>query len=289
MLVESESKSLDSGRSGSKSTRGDGRTSPTMMRTRLAWGAAACLFATLLLCGCMSMKERRTSLPLGPSPTVMPNAGPGVAANGETAAEAAGRLFPQGLRQALEAAESAGERRVLEGTAAGEPVPVSRCYGIPTRTLVKWVLPRDVHSVSGNMFAAMWPSAMMDKAFVVPMVKDGRAVSEFWVYLTRKGQWKVDEGAIGPVPGGSVRDLQLATERLRRVLGTQARVRPVVFVPSGLVFAVGDNNGREAAVYLAFVNWGKGVKGFHKGLPHTGELFTPAELKRLLTPRDAQK
>ena len=57
-----------------------------------------------------------------------------------------------------------------------------------------------------------------------------------------------------------------------------------MFLPSGLEFAVGDNGGQEAAVYLTFVNHGDGVGSFNKYLPKTGRLFTPPRLVDLLTP-----
>lgn len=60
-------------------------------------------------------------------------------------------------------------------------------------------------------------------------------------------------------------------------------MRTAIFLPSGLVFAVGRNGEREAAVYLIFVNDGPGLGGFDNYLPETGTLFTPTELGVLLT------
>ncbi len=246
--------------------------------------ASACLIAVLLLAGCFGYTP--PPLPLGPSPTVTPNAGPGVAADGETAEQAAKRLFPRAYRQALEAAESRSERELLEGTTPGEPAPLAVDYETGGRMLVQWVLPDDLHAATGNMFAAMWPIAMLKDGFVVPMVKDGRSVSEFGICLNDHGRWvlECEQGWIGFVPGGWVRGLQRASEKLEKLLGPGTIVRPVMFVPSGLAFAVGDNQGREAAVFLSWVEYGPGVEGFHKQFPEVGQLYTPAQLKKLLTP-----
>lgn len=241
--------------------------------------ASACLIAVLLLAGCFGYTP--PPLPLGPSPTVTPNAGPGVAADGETAEQAAKRLFPRALHVAFDALNRRA-RQALQGPTPDDPVPISRDY----RMLVQWVLPDDLHAATGNMFAAMWPIAMLKDGFVVPMVKDGRSVSEFGVCLNDHGRWVLDceQGWMGFVPGGWVRDLQLASEKLEKLLGPGTIVRPVMFVPSGLAFAVGDNQGREAAVFLSWLDYGPGIEGFHKQLPEVGQLYTPAQLKKLLTP-----
>jgi hypothetical protein len=207
-----------------------------------------------------------------------------VAADGETAEQAAKRLFPRAYRQALEAAESRSERELLEGTTPGEPAPLSVDYSESGLTLVQWVLPDDLHAATGNMFAAMWPSAMMENDFHVPFLKDGRVVSEFGVSLDETGHWMVAEGTFGPAPSGLIYDLQRASEKLEKLLGPGTIVRPVMFVPSGLAFVVGDNQGREAAVFLSWVEYGPGVEGFHKQFPEVGQLFTPVQLEKLLTP-----
>ena len=133
------------------------------------------------------------------------------------------------------------------------------------------------------MFAAMWPISMTKSGFIVPMLKDGKAVSEFGVVLDEGGHWVCSEGVLASIPGGFAHDLQDATATLRKALGYGTKVRPTIFVPSGLAFAVGDNQGREAAVFVWCTNHGKGIKGFDKELPNAGQLFSPVQLKRLLT------
>ena len=63
--------------------------------------------------------------------------------------------------------------------------------------------------------------------------------------------------------------------------------------PSSVVAAIGAGfallmalawRGREAAVFLSWLDYGPGIEGFHKQLPEVGQLYTPAQLKKLLTP-----
>jgi hypothetical protein len=57
----------------------------------------------------------------------------------------------------------------------------------------------------------------------------------------------------------------------------------VVFVPSGLVFAVGDNQGHEAALMIGSTPQGPGIGTIDLAkMPPVGTVFTPSELKSLL-------
>jgi hypothetical protein len=88
----------------------------------------------------------------------------------------------------------------------------------------------------------------------------------------------------GPLPGGRIYNIEQATIRLKETLGKAAEVRVALLLPSGLVFAVGRNGSKEAAVYLTSTNYGAGYKGFNKVLPNTGRLFTSKQLAELLKP-----
>jgi len=67
-------------------------------------------------------------------------------------------------------------------------------------------------------------------------------------------------------------------------LGEGTYVGWILFLPSGLALAVGANDGRQAAVYLTFVDHGRGLAGLDKRLPRSARLFTTDELETLLSP-----
>jgi hypothetical protein len=135
------------------------------------------------------------------------------------------------------------------------------------------------------MFAAMRPSAMAKDIFFVPFVKHGRAIGQFDVEL-QGDSWAYGRSLTSSPRTGQLYMLQTATDKLKRLLGEGTTVRPAVFLPSGLAFAVGDNQGREAAVMIGYSDRGKGVDGYAWGklVPARGTLFTPAGLKTLLAP-----
>lgn len=254
---------------------------------RVVGGVLLC--ALLVTCGCSGQRvtaptaslatESVTASVSATAAVSQLSSGPIAAPDGETPAHAAERLFPGVLRGLLTGATE--HPKVVKGSKPGAPVPLSAEYSSPGNTLVQWTLSDDIHSV-GSVFGSMRPSEMSTTTFLVPMIKNGRSVCEFEVYVNDKGHWEEGTGLTDPLPGGSVWDLEAATAKLKRTLGEGTTVRPVVFLPSGLEFAVGNNAGREAAVYLIFVNGGPGVGGFDGYLPETGRLFTPAQLKSLL-------
>jgi hypothetical protein len=226
--------------------------------------------------------------PLGPKPTNPPNAGPADAPSGETPAQASRRLFTRVYSAELTEVDKPG---LLHGAEPGEPVPVVRDYGWGPN--VGWVLPEDRKSVRGNMFAAMWPLAMEKDRFIVPMVKDGRSVDEMIVYL-EAGSWVassaggydavIDGRDVKRLPRGDVAALESASTRLKQFLGEATVVRAVVFVPSGNAFAVGDNVGREAAVFLGWSKLGPGISDHHGpalASSQFGQLFSHDELASL--------
>lgn len=203
-----------------------------------------------------------------------------MAANGETPEQAALRLFSEAYAQELSVVQSP---RLLQGARPGRPVPISADYRWDAQ-LVRWVLPDEAKAVSGNLFAAMWPSAMEKDGFLVPMVKNGRTVCQFYVDL-QGGRWVGRPISESSLPTGEVYWLEVATAKLKALLGRGTLVRPVIFLPSGNAFAVGDNNGREAAAYLGYSNLGRGVGDVDiTNFTHRyGELFTPAQLRALFT------
>lgn len=235
-----------------------------------------------LLGGCM--QGSRTNPPLGPRPTSSPNSGPGVAPDGETPAEAATRLFPEMYAQALQESEP---REFLRGAEPGAPVPVSEVYFWPA-DLVRWVLPDDRKAIAaGSLFSAMWPNAMSRNEFLVPMTKDGISVCEFWAGLS-EGHWIGGSLNKGRLPTGEVHRLDVASVQLRAMLGRNTEVRPVIFLPSGIAFAVGDNAGREAAVPLGVLDYGPGISD--PGTLHSidideSRVYSLAELSQLLMSR----
>jgi hypothetical protein len=210
-----------------------------------------------------------------------PSASRPSAASIETPTQAARRIFPDVYQFLVTDTE---RPRVLKGTSVGEPWAVARDYFDTEATVASWTLPDDLHTVATGMFAAMTLTPLRDDHFIVPMVKDGHSVCEFDIERNAKGRWEWVSCLSDPLPGGVIYDAQAASAQLRNELGTNAEIRFCVFLPSGLVFAVGSNGEREAAVYLTFNREGSGITGFDKRLPRTGNLYTPDELAELLTP-----
>jgi hypothetical protein len=267
------------------------------MRLRKRKGADHCRAAALIamvgvvLLGLVACGVQPDSPPLGPRPSTPPNAGPTTAPDGETPEHAARRLFPADYAQQMASTDSP---EVLEGARPGRPVPIAEEYGQGV-VLARWLLPGGADAVSGDMFAAMWPAAMRKDSFLVPMVKDGRVVSQFPVQL-REGHW-VDSSLVSypadeidpksVLPFGDAYQLDRATAEVKALLGPGTQVRPVIFLPSGLCFVVGDNEGREAAAYFTYANLGPGVgplEQYARDLPSPGQVFTPAQLKALFSP-----
>ena len=145
------------------------------------------------------------------------------------------------------------------------------------------MLPDELKNVRGGMFAAMRPARLRSDVFMVPLMKDGHAGDEYSISLY-EGEWN-SFGGPSAIPGGSAREIEDATAKLKETLGSATDVRVAVFLPSGWVFAVGNNDGQEAAVYL---NWwtGDGVTGVvgRTLYPYDGQLFTPEQLYEYLTP-----
>jgi hypothetical protein len=256
---------------------------------RIVTALAAGLFVSVMATGCAAQQAKTPSTPAVASTSATTYATAtstggalAVAKDGEQADQAAKRLFPEVYGGLIDGGTE--HPAVVRGAQVGHPVPLSQDYGMTRPVLAQWVLPDDLRSVSKDMFVLMRPTAMRHDAFVVPIVSGGKAVAEFDMDLDQAGHWQVRGYITDPLPGGQVHDLEAATSKLKSVLGPDARVRPVVFLPSGLEFAVGEGRGKQAAVYLTFVNHGQGVTSFDKYLPETGALYTPAELKALLTP-----
>ncbi len=197
----------------------------------------------------------------------------------ETPAQAAKRLFEDSYDTAMMVL---GNSQLLKGAAPGSPVAVSRDYRGDEPALARWVL-ANRSFVSNHMFSAMRSIAMSTSAYVVPVVSSGRVIGQFDLHRDQDGYWATDGIQPDPLPGGELLDLQNATSALHRSLGNEAKVRVAVFLPSGLMFAVGDAKGREAAVLLEPVS-GPGVTGFDKPQPKQNAVLTPSELKTLLAP-----
>jgi hypothetical protein len=200
--------------------------------------------------------------------------------NGETLQSAANRLFKEAYKATTEATE---EPEVVKDATVGKPRALSKDYYIPGRILIGWIAYDDIKTAKTGLFKVMKPARLSDHNFIVPMVKDNHAVCEFDLHINREGNWEYGT-LIGPLPGGKIYDIEQATTRLKKELGQTSKVRVALLLPSGLVFAVGKNESKESAVYLACINGGDGYKGFHKVLPNTGQLCTADQLVELLTP-----
>lgn len=207
--------------------------------------------------------------------------------DGETYQQAARRFFPEQYELLLNHPDLANPEDA-EGAIMGPPQAFCGDYQYPRLNLAKWALPDARESTTTGMFEAMRPARMSDRHYVVPMMKEGRSVAEFDVWLDDTGHWVVSFGVEDAnwqrVPGGEIYNAEQAAEKLRRVLGAAAEVRTAVFLPSGWIFMVGRNGSREAAVQLGFVNAGPGVGVLDKRMPEEGQLFTTSELYELLAP-----
>ena len=231
----------------------------------------------LVISGCSGDSEQQDSNPattVTTTTTVKPEPT-------ETPEQAAQRLFPGAYETAM---KSTQHPDVLRGAVVGAPQQVSRDYYMSWGIIASWTLPNDVNAVTSGMFNAMLQSPMRDDEYIVPMVVGGRSVSEFLMVIDSSGNWTAPSTLIDPLPTGQIYYLEVATSTLKNDLGNEAVIRSVVFLPSGLIFSVGNNNGREAAVYRTFVNHGPGVGSFNKLLPEKGRLFTPDQLRSLLMP-----
>jgi len=202
---------------------------------------------------------------------------------GETPKQGAVRLFEE-----ARAEDMAGtfHPEILREEEVGEPQVMTLEY-YPGEYVAQWILPNDIASVTSNMFEAMRPMMVSPSFYLVPIMYRGRCVDEFRMGLDEDGRWAPAVGLIDltdPDAGGQLADIEQATAKLRNHLGEATEVRAAMFLPSGLMFNVGRNGDREAAVYITFSNDGPGVGRFDKYLPETGRLFTPAELEDLLSP-----
>ena len=234
------------------------------------------VLALALLASCSSPSHSTSNASAPPAATPPP------AYDSATARRVTRHLWPD-MKEWLRGDPASADTRVAMVQAArpGSPVPVSQDYAMTEPILARWLLPDDVHSVSAGMYDHMCPTPTSATCFFVPVSSRGRPVAEMDVQENSHGRWEVVEMVEGP---GQAAAYQAAAATLRQVLGEGADVRPVLFLPSGLEFAVGHNLAREAAVYLTFVNYGSGVGSFDKYLPKTGRLFTPPQLQRLLSP-----
>jgi hypothetical protein len=201
--------------------------------------------------------------------------------SGESVAQAAARLFPDQL-QRLKVLDNQG---LLEEASMGTPQPVSAEYLWPEAEPISWVVPDDRNFVTSGIFTAMRAARMDDRWYVVPVLTHGESQAEFDLFIDH-GEWWASSG-VGRLPGGFVRETERAAATLRAALAPEAEVRTAVFLPSGLVFVIGHNGEREAAVYVGFRNYGPGIAEpphleRDANLPTVGQLFTPEELPALL-------
>lgn len=240
------------------------RKSGSVVRLAAASLAFALLFILLGLTGC------RSEEPVQPS-------------SGETASEAGKRLFEAARTKAMAGTEHPD---ILAEATTGPAQPLLADYGWPDQTLAAWIMSDDAESAVSGMFQAMRPAKLSTRAYRVPVVFHGRSVKDFELFLTDDGQWVADNlDLTDPDAGGRIPEVEEGVAKLRGSLGAATEVRTALFLPSGLVFAVGKNAEREAAVYLAFADHGgPGVVGFNKDLPLTGTLYTPMQVARLLDP-----
>jgi hypothetical protein len=165
---------------------------------------------------------------------------------------------------------------------AGEPQAFIKGY-YPDSLPVPWVVTDDLHVPSSGLFAAMRPSVQTTDAYLVPILQDGRAVSEFDMVM-EDGRWAVGSQLAEPKPAGFFLDVERARSALRKELGASAQTRVALLLPSGLVFVVGHQDAREAAMFISFFNQGPGLTGYDKYLPRGGTMYGPEELRGLLTP-----
>lgn len=209
---------------------------------------------------------------------VPPAQPPARAVDGETPEQAAHRVFEVARKDAM---AGTFHPEILRVATIGPPQAVSEDYYRPVQVPAPWVLPHDAESARTGMFKAMVPGRMSDRQYIVPILKDGHSVSYFGLWLDETGRWSGSIDLTDPDAGGITSDIEQATANLRSTLGAATEVRTVMFLPSGLVFAVGSNGTQEAAAYLTDNNYGPGIDGFNKYLPQTGQVFTSTELQEL--------
>lgn len=202
----------------------------------------------------------------------------GSRATGMTADEAAVRLFATAYAFHMEHTAYPG---VLEGAGVGQAQPATRDYGLPGPILASWIIDYDPLAAR-SLFEQMRPLEMSEVLYIVPMVKDGRSADEFDLFLDERGEWRTSWGPLDPLPGGSIHNIEEATANLKGDLGQEAEVRVTLFLPTGLVFAVGRQKDREEAVYLSFVTDGIGHTAKDVRLPDVGQVFTSDQLRALL-------
>jgi hypothetical protein len=169
-----------------------------------------------------------------------------------------------------------------EHATAGEPQAFIKGY-YPSPLPVPWVVEDGLHVPSGRLFGAMQPSVRTTDAYLVPILQDGRPVSEFDMSF-EEGRWEVGAQLAEPKPAGFFFDVERAQSALHAELGASAQTRVALFLPSGLVLVVGHAGAREMAVYVGFFNQGPGLTGYDKNLPQGGTIYGPEALRGLLTP-----
>jgi hypothetical protein len=258
-------------------------------RTRLV-GALAVVLLMLSPCAC----SRKAPTPTASATSQLSSAtaeptgspGPSTAPKNETAAQAAARLFPEVLDMAAYDVDDPG---LLTGAKPGPPVSSSRTYSADRPTLLRWELPDETRAVTGNMFAVMRRVPVNNEVLLVPVTKSGRAIGEFPLRKDTAGYWTTTGIAAGSLPGGEVAALETATRKLQGALGNGTVVRATVFLPSGLAFAVGDHEGREAAVFLRLIGYSPGVGSYRGHIPDSGELLTASQLRQLFATADTKK
>ena len=236
----------------------------------------------LLCAGCVPAARVASPVAASTPAVSAPATGPASAPGGESPQQAAARLFDE-VYAGLLSPGTTEHPDAVRGARAGAPVPVSKDYFMTSRLLASWTLDARDDDAWSNMFDAMRPSEMSTDSFIVAVMKDGVSASEFDVNLDESGRWQTGSVLNDPLPGGQVYSLQDASKQLVELLGPGTFVRPVLFLPAGLEFAVGRNGDREAAVYLTFVNHGPDVGSFNQYLPEDGTMYTTSELRKLLS------
>lgn len=196
---------------------------------------------------------------------------------GETPEQAAVRLFPVAYKDHM---DNTGYPQVLKGATGGPPYPVAENYIHPELIPASWVIDYDP-KVQRGLFERMRALETSDATFLVPMMKDGLTVDEFQIFRDDMGEWSSHLGPADPLPGGRIHKVEEARTSLQGELGQAAEVRVAVFLPTGLVFAVGRHGVREAAVYLTYAEDGPGHTAKNVFPPEPGRLFTSAELPAL--------
>lgn len=165
---------------------------------------------------------------------------------------------------------------------AGKPMPVIDGY-FPGVVPVAWVVRNDVRVPANGIFASMQPATTSETHYAVPILQGGEPVSEFDIKLD-SGEWIEGARLAETEPAGYFYEVLRIEGALRAELGPETETRVALFLPSGLVFVVGNNGSTELAAYLTFENSGAGIAGYDKYLPQTGDLYGPEDLRGLLDP-----